>query len=285
MDPIDITSTLPRSQSPGATTNSNTSSQLTLESYNLNRLQIPTPVSTSTSTDSTRMDSSLKGQINDVLNVTAAPNTGSQKPTSPARKPYLSQFSSSASLVLSRLRDNSKTTNGDSSNKTAHNGSFNQLIKEEIITNTSQPLSDTRHSPTPDPSKTNLTLPLPPGPISTSPSSLTSGVKRKRSAPVESVDFTQNTVAFPWSGTSANTPASGQRQLRKRTSEGNGDAEGSPRLRSKVPRTDNDGLEKLRQKRLEALPRNVVPAKPELVGFGAGRSSGLAVSISPHLES
>lgn len=283
MDPIDIASSLPRSQSPGATTKPNMSSQLTLESHNLNRLQTPTSVFTST--DSTRMDSSLKGQINDVLNVIAAPNTDSQKPASPARKPYVSQFSGSASLVLSRLRDNSKITNGDSSNKTAHNGSFNKLIKEEIMTNTLQPLSEAHPASTPDSSRTHLTLPLPPGPTSTSPSSLASGVKRKRSAPVESVDFTQNTVAFPWSGPSANTPASGQRQLRKRTSEGNGDVEESPRLRSKVPRTENDSLEKLRQKRLEGLPRNVVPAKPELVGFGPGRSSGLAVSISSHLES
>lgn len=225
------------------------------------------------------MESSLKGQINEGSHATTTLTTDSQNPTSPAPKPYVSQFSSSASLVLSRLKDNSNIRNGDSSSKTTRTGSFNELIKEEIITNTSQPLSDTHPAST-----THLTLPLPPGPTSTSPSFLTSGVKRKRSAPVESVDFTQNTVAFPWSGTSANAPADGQRQLRKRPSEGNGDVEGSPRLRSKVPRTENDSLEKLRQKRLEGLPRNVVPAKPELVGFGPGRSSGLAVSILPHLE-
>jgi hypothetical protein len=38
-------------------------------------------------------------------------------------------------------------------------------------------------------------------------------------------------------------------------------------------------IERIREKRLANLPRGIVPAKPELVGFGAGQSSDYAVSV------
>ncbi|KAF4962697.1 hypothetical protein FSARC_9258 [Fusarium sarcochroum] len=45
------------------------------------------------------------------------------------------------------------------------------------------------------------------------------------------------------------------------------------KLRGKVSQQRQHEIDRLRQKRLSALPRGVVPAKPSLVGFGAGRAS------------
>ncbi|KAH7274200.1 hypothetical protein NW759_009419 [Fusarium solani] len=50
------------------------------------------------------------------------------------------------------------------------------------------------------------------------------------------------------------------------------DQEQAVRLRGKSSQQRQYEVEKLRQKRLAALPRGVVPAKPGLVGFGAGRA-------------
>lgn len=38
-------------------------------------------------------------------------------------------------------------------------------------------------------------------------------------------------------------------------------------------------IDRVRQKQLSILPPDVIPAKPELVGFGAGQASDFAVSI------
>lgn len=51
------------------------------------------------------------------------------------------------------------------------------------------------------------------------------------------------------------------------------------RLRGKGNHQRKHEIEKLRQKRLAAFPEGVVPAKPELVGFTAGRASDFSVSI------
>ncbi|KAI8684232.1 hypothetical protein NCS57_00089100 [Fusarium keratoplasticum] len=50
------------------------------------------------------------------------------------------------------------------------------------------------------------------------------------------------------------------------------DQEQAVRLKGKSNQQRQYEVEKLRQKRLAALPRGVVPAKPGLVGFGAGRA-------------
>ncbi|KAJ4271957.1 hypothetical protein NW762_000666 [Fusarium torreyae] len=46
------------------------------------------------------------------------------------------------------------------------------------------------------------------------------------------------------------------------------------KLRGKVSQQRQHEIDRLRQKRLSALPRGVVPAKSSLVGFGGGRASG-----------
>ncbi|KAJ3470819.1 hypothetical protein MRS44_000918 [Fusarium solani] len=56
------------------------------------------------------------------------------------------------------------------------------------------------------------------------------------------------------------------------------DQEQAVRLRGKSSQQRQYEVEKLRQKRLAALPRGVVPAKPGLVGFGAGRAPDSSVS-------
>lgn len=50
------------------------------------------------------------------------------------------------------------------------------------------------------------------------------------------------------------------------------------RLRGRVSQQRQHEIERLRQKRLSALPKGVVPAKPHLVGFGPGRASDVSVS-------
>jgi hypothetical protein len=49
------------------------------------------------------------------------------------------------------------------------------------------------------------------------------------------------------------------------------------RLRGRVSQQRQHEIERLRQKRLSALPKGVVPAKPHLVGFGPGRASDVSV--------
>ncbi|KNA94376.1 hypothetical protein FOXG_00448 [Fusarium oxysporum f. sp. lycopersici 4287] len=55
------------------------------------------------------------------------------------------------------------------------------------------------------------------------------------------------------------------------------------RLRGRVSQQRQHEIERLRQKRLSALPKGVVPAKPHLVGFGPGRASD--VSRAQYFES
>ena len=222
------------------------------------------------------MDSSdAKDQIHRDLNAQEVPISDSQNATPPVRKLYVSQFSGSASLVLRRMKDGLEKANGEILNTPDLNVSPQVTMEENIKQEVVQPVDGTHAIPSTVTPSTQMTLPLPVGPTSATHNSLISGVKRKRSAPVENVDFTQSTVAFPWDDKSRNHP---QRQLRKRGGEGDGGVEESPRLRSKMPRQEADGLESLRQRRLAALPSDVVPAKPELVGFGAGRASDSAVS-------
>lgn len=56
------------------------------------------------------------------------------------------------------------------------------------------------------------------------------------------------------------------------------DQEQAVRLKGKSSQQRQYEVEKLRQKRLAALPRGVIPAKPGLVGFGAGRAPDSSVS-------
>lgn len=56
------------------------------------------------------------------------------------------------------------------------------------------------------------------------------------------------------------------------------DQEQAIRLKGKSSQQRQYEVDKIRQKRLAALPRGVVPAKPGLVGFGAGRAPDSSVS-------
>jgi hypothetical protein len=52
------------------------------------------------------------------------------------------------------------------------------------------------------------------------------------------------------------------------------------KLRGRVSQQRQHEIDRLRRKRLSALPKGVVPAKPHLVGFGAGRASDISVSTT-----
>lgn len=56
--------------------------------------------------------------------------------------------------------------------------------------------------------------------------------------------------------------------------------EQTSRLRGRLSQQRQQEIDRLRQKRLSALPRGIVPAKPHLVGFGAGEASRHSVSTT-----
>ncbi|KAF4470362.1 hypothetical protein FALBO_2737 [Fusarium albosuccineum] len=57
------------------------------------------------------------------------------------------------------------------------------------------------------------------------------------------------------------------------------DQEQAVRLKGKANQQRQEEIERLRRRRLAALPRGVVPAKPDLVGFGAGRAPDSSVGL------
>jgi hypothetical protein len=110
--------------------------------------------------------------------------------------------------------------------------------------------------------------------------SLNAGTKRKRESEHEPVDFTQNTVVMPpprrrpVAASQPHTSADGAEAGRVKS-------EGSSYHPSQgtVDPYRQQKIERVRQKRLAALPEGVIPAKPEQVGFGPGAASDYAVRI------
>ncbi|KAF4983254.1 hypothetical protein FZEAL_1292 [Fusarium zealandicum] len=237
-------------------------------------------------------------------------NTATSNPSSMEQLAYTHQFSSETSVILNRINASSRKGNG-----------------EQIGTTAVQELDATVPIREPASSTLQQTLQLAPGHGPASWGSVHAGTKRKRDSSSEKADFTQDTIAFPWSDQAASlhqpglgTQPQGQ-QVQCSKCEGsahmsqNGlvtctrclsswhqqchsptitgeatsassftcaactaDREESARLKGKSSQQRQYEIEKLRQKRLAALPRGVVPAKPALVGFGAGQAPDASVS-------
>ncbi|KAF5671782.1 hypothetical protein FHETE_3995 [Fusarium heterosporum] len=207
---------------------------------------------------------------------------------------YTPQFSSQASIVLNRLKSSS-----------------NELKNQDSEGFAATDLKDTLSIATP----TRYSQLV-------SADSLNESIKRKRDDSSEKVDFSQDTIHFPWKGTSPSHQASLEtRRLGEeiRCSKCDETAQIHPlvtcsrcltswhqqchlplinneamtsanftcaacaagreqilRHRGKVSQQRQHEIDRLRQRRLSTLPRGIVPAKPNLVGFGAGRASDSA---------
>ncbi|CAG7561528.1 unnamed protein product [Fusarium equiseti] len=169
-------------------------------------------------------------------------------PSQPApKKPsYTPQFTSEGSAILRRLNGNSQPVDG-------------QNTGDAVATN----LKDTLSIPTPTKQGRSITV-----------DSLNAGVKRKRDESSITVDFTQNTIPFSWKGPSPTRQVVLQNQptvQEVRCSKCDGAAH-TASLRGKVTQQRQQEIDRLRQRRLSNLPRGIFPAKPHLVGFGAGQA-------------
>ncbi|KAH7328738.1 hypothetical protein B0I35DRAFT_418201 [Stachybotrys elegans] len=254
--------------------------------------------------------------------------------TANARLPYVPQFSTTTSFILSRM----KSGNGDISSAVSSLSEAGIETSEDAFQDAKKRLVQSM--------QTSMTMPISPstagGPslsrvyFASGSRSLTLniGEKRKRDSGSDKVDFSQNTISFPTpprpavkaSAVATQSPPVSTRtgtQARCWACEGTTFATGNALLtcrqclgswhqqcaspapssgsnmmengmsnsifvcvdckafagRRGVPAQDEERrqrMEKMRQKRLSRLPEGVAPAKPELVGFGAGSSSDKA---------
>ncbi|KAH7163146.1 hypothetical protein B0J13DRAFT_518385 [Dactylonectria estremocensis] len=232
----------------------------------------------------------------------SSPATPTELPTPTRQTTYVSQFSTSTNLILKRMKLSSQGSKENSGSRTTPEG------------------NNTLKLPMPASSATHQNVPVTPGPDPSNRDPLSASTKRKRDSPT-GVDFTQNTIPFPWVGQPKSQPSDAQTQPEDAQSQRcsrcdeqswtpgdalvacsqclkpwhrrchspaitnetikllnfvcvtcTADQEQAVRLRGKTNSQRTDETERLRQKRLAVLPRGVVPAKSELVGFGAGRA-------------
>ncbi|KAF7544753.1 hypothetical protein G7Z17_g9696 [Cylindrodendrum hubeiense] len=115
---------------------------------------------------------------------------------------YVSQFSATNSLILNRLKPNPRGTGSAASSTQFYAYHSDKAIAEGNGSRPPQNMSDA------------LTMPMPASPATHQPSNwnfLNSGAKRKRDASTD-VDFTQNTISFPWVDQPKSLPSEVQTQ-------------------------------------------------------------------------
>jgi hypothetical protein len=199
-----------------------------------------------------------------------------------ARPPYVPQFSKTTSFILSRMKSNNGSLgsalsaisdSGLQPNKEAFEDARSRLL-QSMNSSSTMPLPTTQSSL--DSSSLGL--------LSSSPHS---DAKRKRDADADAskVDFSQNTIFFPMP-TELPTRLAPSLALTQEPSAVDASAsmthahsldDFSKEVWAEDPER-RQRIERIRAKRLSELPQGVVPAKPELVGFGAGHASDRARS-------
>ncbi|KAJ4314993.1 hypothetical protein N0V84_008619 [Fusarium piperis] len=235
---------------------------------------------------------------NDMRNGDTSATVASLGRLSPDQASYTPQFSSSASIIMDRIRS-----------------SRQENTLEKAGTEVAHDPDVTLSAPSASPLL--QTLPMSANPGSAPWNSSNAGTKRKRESSTDKVDFTQSTVAFPLAKeTDTRQPSLQSRPKAQclkcegsaQTSQGPlatcahclrswhhqchspaiaseamaasificaacaADQEQAVRLKGKSSHQRQYEVDRIRQKRLAALPRGVVPAKPGLVGFYAGRA-------------
>ncbi|CAM1506838.1 Fc.00g064790.m01.CDS01 [Cosmosporella sp. VM-42] len=189
--------------------------------------------------------------------------------------PYIPQFSTATSLILERIRNGSTGLDSALSDVSTSIIQPDRAAYEDAKSRLVQIMNTTLSISTPAASITGNTLPLAASPATETFHSFSSGVKRKRDSPSEKVDFTQNTVSFPWVE-KRDSPAKLDSQTKTIADDEAHKQDEVSRLRKKSHPLRQEDREKLREERLASLPTGVVPARPELVGFSAGRASDFA---------
>lgn len=146
---------------------------------------------------------------NDCIEIPSAEEPIHSTPTTPRQQTsYVPQFSATNSLILNRIKLNSPSANPTITTTQVQAYQSNNVASKGTESRPAQNMSDT------------LRMPLPPSSASHhSPKSRTwdfpnAGSKRKRDAPTD-VDFTQNTIHFPWVDQPKSLPSEGQTQPRE----------------------------------------------------------------------
>lgn len=203
-----------------------------------------------------------------------------------SQPPYIPQFSAATSLILNRIKTGSHSFSSALSDASAtvmhrpyHDAYEDARARLVQSLNTSSEMSSA-------PQQRSILKPqsldagTTPQEVSTT-DSLNAGTKRKRESEHEPVDFTQqNTVVMP-PPRRRPVAASQPRTSVDAAEAGRVESEGLSYYPSQGA-TDpyrQQKIERVRQKRLAALPKGVIPAKPEQVGFGPGAASDYAVRI------
>ena len=196
--------------------------------------------------------------------------------SSDGRPPYIPQFSTATSLILDRIKFGSNGLDSALSNVPTSIILPDKAAYEDAKSRVVQSMKTTLSTLTPDTSATQHTLPLNSGSGRETEHVFSASVKRKRDLQTEKVDFTQNTISFPWTE-KRSSPVKLEDQSKTTAEEEARKQDEISRLRRRSNPLRQDDIEKLREEHLALLPTGVVPARPELVGFGAGRASDFAV--------
>lgn len=213
-------------------------------------------------------------------NLNGALEAGKSYNASVSQPPYIPQFSAATSLILNRIKGGPHSFSSALTDASATVPRPDQDAYDDARTRLVQSMSTTLEMP-PVPERPAprqwLSSPAVAKEMPTT-DSLNMGVKRKRDVEQVAVDFTQNTIVMPPPppGRAAQQPHGYQ------SSEAANMAHEKTEVSSYKPRHGVDEyrqqkIEKIRQKRLAALPGGVAPAKPEQVGFGPGSASDYAV--------
>lgn len=212
-----------------------------------------------------------------------------------SQPPYIPQFSAATSLILSRIRGGGGGSHSFSSALTDASATVprpDQHAFEDARSRLVQGMSTTLEMP---PAKEARPPPAARAVVAEdegepAAESLNMGIKRKRDDGGEQgevVDFTQNTMVMP-----ALPPRliPTQQQTHPQSSSGSaggvgvkteGSSSSSPYLPARlVDPARLQKIERIRQKRLAALPEGIAPAKSDQVGFAPGGATDHAVSAN-----
>lgn len=222
---------------------------------------------------------------------------------------YVPQFSAATSLILTRMKGGSADFSSALSDASAAALRPDPDVFEDARSRLVQQMTTTTSTlPAPEPSN--------PGDTSLA-DIMRQGTKRKRESEDKDIDFSQSTIALPIqpapashqppsylstlgeSSTSSRTAMSvtgvctncGSSSSLTTNNDGTSNAlclqcanSAGDNALSTAPQPEDlrrmQKIERIRQTRLNSLPDGVVPAKPELVGFGPGAASDRSVGFN-----
>ncbi|KAH6997955.1 hypothetical protein BKA56DRAFT_566511 [Ilyonectria sp. MPI-CAGE-AT-0026] len=145
---------------------------------------------------------------NDCIEIPSTEEPIHSTPTPRQQTSYVPQFSANNSLILNRIKLNSPKANPTIATTEVRAYQSNNVTSKGTGSRLAQNMSDTLRMPLPPSSASHHS------PKSSTRDFLNAGSKRKRDAPTD-VDFTQNTIHFPWVDQPKSLPSEGQAQPKK----------------------------------------------------------------------